>query len=132
MGSKNNKSENICLLYTIPEFFNNAMQIANNLSNYTFQPKIIVNREELLQDINDSLNQSFEDRKIFSLVVIAHGYDQVIQCGDENELVQIKEILDILINNQEKLKNISNYFFFNLNQKCMFLCEFQINYNIWF
>ena len=130
MGSKNNKSENICLFYTIPEFFNNAMQIANNLSNYTFQSKIIVNREQLLQHINDSLKQSFEHLKIFSLVVIAHGYDQVIQCGHENELVQIKEILDIFIDNQAKLKDISKYFFFNLNQKCMFLCDFRINYNI--
>lgn len=125
MDSKNNKSVKICLLYTIPEFFNNAMEIANSLSNYTFQSKIIAYREELLQDINDSLNQSFEDCKIFSLVVIAHGYDQVIQCGDENELVQIKEILDIFYKNQETLKDIPKYFFFNLNQKCKILCEFQ-------
>ena len=125
MSSKSNKSENICFLYTIPEFLNNAVQIANSLSNYTIQPKNIVNRKQLLQHINDSLNQSFEDRKIFSLVVIAHGYDQVIQCGDENELVQIKEILNIFIKNQAKLKDIPKYFFFNLNQKCMFLYEFQ-------
>lgn len=111
------KVENLCMIYYRSNFEYNANEIKKSLMEIKFhvEMKSIENWKNIEDDI-----KGIKDNKIENLffIVISHGYDDFIQCNNEKELIDIKDILQLFINNENEINKFGQkYLLFNINQK---------------